>query len=75
LISAAIGIVVAAGEIFGGGVAPVIGGAIAQGSGIQNILWMPLVGVSLGALVSLFLKETAPVKVGVVAPLPSAEIP
>jgi len=75
LISAAIGIVVASGEIFGGGVAPVIGGAIAQGSGIQNILWMPLVGVSLGALVSLFLKETAPVKVGVATPVPSAEIP
>jgi len=64
LISAAIGIVVAAGEIFGGGIAPVIGGAIAQNLGIQNILWMPLVGVALGALVSLFVKETAPAKVG-----------
>ncbi|HET9218607.1 MAG TPA: MFS transporter [Terriglobia bacterium] len=64
LISAAIGIVVASGEIFGGGIAPVIGGAIAQAQGIQNILWMPLVGVAAGALVSLFLKETAPVRVG-----------
>jgi MFS family permease len=64
LISAAIGIVVAAGEIFGGGIAPVIGGAIAQNLGIQNILWMPLVGVALGAVVSLFVKETAPAKVG-----------
>jgi hypothetical protein len=73
LISAAIGIVVASGEIFGGGVAPVIGGTIAQGRGIQNILWMPLVGVSLGALVSLFLKETAPVKVGAATPVRSAE--
>ncbi len=63
LISSTIGIVVATGEIFGGGIAPSIGGAIAQSSGIQNILWMPLVGVTLGAVVCLFLKETAPAKV------------
>src|SRR6185295_5488815 len=49
LISAAIGIVVASGEIFGGGIAPVIGGGIAQSRGIENILWMPLVGVTVGA--------------------------
>src|SRR4030095_10413105 len=73
LISSAIGIVVAAGEIFGGGVAPAIGGAIAQNRGIENILWMPLVGVGLGAAVSLFLKETAPVKVGAATPVPSVE--
>jgi MFS family permease len=64
LISSAIGIVVASGEIFGGGIAPSIGGAIAQSRGIQNILWMPLVGVAAGAVVCLFLKETAPAKVG-----------
>jgi len=67
LISSAIGIVVAAGEIFGGGIAPSIGGAIAQNTGIQNILWMPLVGVSLGVLVSLLIKETAPAKVAKLA--------
>jgi len=75
LISAAIGIVVAAGEVFGGGVAPVIGGSIAQSQGIQNILWMPLVGVSLGAVVCLLLKETAPVKIGAAIPVRSAEAP
>jgi MFS family permease len=64
LVSSAIGIVVATGEIFGGGIAPSIGGAIAQNRGIENILWMPLVGVALGAVVCLFLKETAPAKVG-----------
>ena len=41
-----------------------IGGSIAKNLGIENILWMPLVGVILGAVVALFLKETAPVKVG-----------
>jgi len=60
LTASAIGVVVAVGEIFGGGVAPSIGGAIAQRAGIENILWMPLVGVALGAVVSLFFKETAP---------------
>jgi predicted MFS family arabinose efflux permease len=63
LISSAIGIVVATGEIFGGGIAPSIGGAIAQSRGIENILWMPLIGVALGALVSFFIEETAPSKV------------
>jgi len=67
LISAAIGIVVASGEIFGGGIAPVIGGGIAQNKGIEYILWMPLIGVTFGALISLFLKETAPAKIGAAA--------
>jgi MFS family permease len=64
LISSAIGIVVATGEIFGGGIAPSLGGAIAQSRGIENILWMPLIGVTLGAFVCAFMKETAPAKVG-----------
>jgi len=63
LVSSAIGIVVGSGEIFGGGVAPAIGGAIAQRYGIENIFWMPLVGVAIGALVSIGLQETAPRKV------------
>jgi MFS family permease len=67
LISSAIGIVVATGEIFGGGIAPSIGGAIAKNTGIQNIFWMPLIGVAVGAVVSLFVKETAPEKVRLVA--------
>jgi MFS family permease len=63
LVSSAIGIVVGSGEIFGGGVAPAIGGAIAQRYGIENIFWMPLVGVAVGVLVSIGLSETAPRKV------------
>ena len=64
LISSAIGMVVGAGEIFGGGVAPIIAGAVAQNYGIQNILWVALFGVSLGIVVSVFIKETAPRKIG-----------
>jgi predicted MFS family arabinose efflux permease len=62
LISSAIGVVVGAGEIFGGGVAPAIAGFVGQNYGIQNILWMPLVGVTLGVVVCAFLTETAPSK-------------
>ncbi len=60
LISSAIGVVVGSGEIFGGGIAPAIGGTIAQNYGIENIFWMPFVGVLTGAVVALFLTETAP---------------
>jgi len=44
-------------------VAPAIGGTIAQHYGIENIFWMPLVGVAIGVLVSIGLSETAPRKV------------
>ena len=64
LVSSAIGIVVGAGEIFGGGVAPVIAGYTAQHYGIENILYLALIGVGMGVFVCLFLKETAPRKVG-----------
>ena len=63
LVSAAIGIVVGSGEI-SAGIAQVIGGWVAQNFGIQNILYLPLGAVLLGIVVSLFLKETAPKKVG-----------
>jgi len=63
LVSAAIGIVVGSGEI-SAGIAQVIGGWVAQNFGIQNILFLPLGAVLLGIVVSLFLKETAPKKVG-----------
>lgn len=71
LISSAIGMVVGAGEIFGGGVAPIIAGAVAQNYGIENILWVAMSGVLLGVVVAAFLRETAPRKVGW-APAPAA---
>ncbi|WOD20397.1 MFS transporter [Paraburkholderia kirstenboschensis] len=60
LVSTSIGAVVGVGEIFGGGIAPAMGGYVAAHFGIQNILWLPMVAVVLGILVSMFLKETAP---------------
>lgn len=63
LTSSAIGVVSGAGEIFGGGIAPVITGFIAQRSGIQNMFWVPLIGLALGLIVSTAMKETAPRRV------------
>jgi sugar phosphate permease len=68
LISSAIGLVVGAGEIFGGGVAPYLAGGIADAYGLPNVLWVALAGVGLGIVVCMFLRETAPKKV----PLPAA---
>jgi len=60
LIASVAGIVIGAGEIFGGGVAPSIAGAIAQSYGIQYTLYFALGGQVLGIGISLFLRETAP---------------
>jgi MFS family permease len=65
LVSSAIGVVVGAGEIFGGGVAPSIAGFIGNRYGIENTLYVALTGVVLGVLVSLFLRETAPRKTAI----------
>ncbi|MAU41533.1 MAG: MFS transporter [Kordiimonas sp.] len=74
LVATSIGLVVGAGEIFGGGIAPVISGAIAEKYGIESVLYFALIGVTLGALVSLFLKETAPRKISAAAAsAPTAE--
>lgn len=64
LISSTAGIIIGSGEIFGGGIAPSIAGAIAQNFGIQHTLTMALGGLIAGGIVSLFLVETAPRKLG-----------
>lgn len=62
LISSTAGIIIGSGEIFGGGIAPVIAGNVAQRYGIEHVLTMALIGLAAGALVSLFIRETAPNK-------------
>jgi predicted MFS family arabinose efflux permease len=69
LVSSTTGIIVGSGEIFGGGIAPIIAGGIAQRFGIQHTLTMALAGLLLGVLVSLFLRETAPRKLANNAPV------
>jgi fucose permease len=63
---------VGAGEIFGGGVAPYIAGGIADTYGLPNVLYVALIGVALGIVVCLFLKETAPLGRAIDEPDPVA---
>jgi predicted MFS family arabinose efflux permease len=60
LMSTASGIVIGTGEIFGGGVAPVIAGYVAQHFGIQYIMHLGAAALAVGLVVTLLLKETAP---------------
>lgn len=64
LIASVAGIVIGAGEIFGGGIAPSIAGGIAQNYGIQYTLYFALGGQLCGLIISLFLRETAPRRAG-----------
>jgi MFS family permease len=60
MIAGTTGVIVCVGEVFGGGVAPNIGGRIAGAFGIQHTLDLALAGLVVGTVVSLFYKETAP---------------
>ena len=62
LIGSVAGIVIGAGEVFGGGIAPSMAGSIAQHYGIQYTLYFALAGQIAGLFLSLFLRETAPRK-------------
>jgi MFS family permease len=60
LMATASGLVIAVGELFGGGVAPVVVGQVAQHIGIDRILWIPSVMMALGLLLSILSVETRP---------------
>jgi MFS family permease len=62
LMTTASGLVIGVGEIFGGGIAPVIAGYVAKHFGIQHIMHVGLAALSLGFVVALSLRETAPVR-------------
>ena len=60
MIASVAGLVIGAGEVFGGGVAPAIAGQIAGSSGIQHVFTFVIASLVLGFVIALFLKETAP---------------
>jgi len=64
LASSAVGLVSGTGEFFGGGIGPIIAGYVAQHYGIEKVPVFSLVGLCLGIVVSLFIRETAPRRVG-----------
>jgi len=60
LMATASGVVIATGELLGGGLAPMVGGQVAERFGIQHILWLPIVMMAIGVLLCAGLKETRP---------------
>jgi predicted MFS family arabinose efflux permease len=58
LMATASGLVIAVGELFGGGLAPVVAGQVAERIGIERILWLPIVMMGVGILLSLLTRET-----------------
>ena len=66
MIASVAGLVIGAGEVFGGGVAPAIAGRIAGSSGIEHVFTFVIASLILGFAIALFLKETAPRRTGAV---------
>lgn len=60
LVASTIGLVSGVGEMFGGGVAPVIAGFIAQHFGLARTLDFALGSLIVGGLIAVLLVETAP---------------
>lgn len=64
-VAGSIGLVVGVGEIFGGGLGPITGSFVIPNYGFGGPLYVALIGMIFGFVASMFLRETAPVKVGV----------
>ncbi len=60
LIATASGLVIAVGEIGGGGLAPIVAGQFAERFGIDHLLWLPIGAIAVAILLCLGLKETLP---------------
>nr|WP_320131380.1 MFS transporter [uncultured Holophaga sp.] len=63
LMSSASGVVIGVGEIFGGGIVPMLGGFVAKHFGLTHIFTIAMVGLVIGIVITLFTRETAPRKV------------
>jgi predicted MFS family arabinose efflux permease len=57
LMATASGLVIAVGELFGGGLAPVLVGRVAQRFGIEHVLWLPITMMVLGFLLCLGVQD------------------
>jgi MFS family permease len=64
LVAGSVGLVVGIGEIFGGGLGPIMGSFVIPNYGFVGPLYVALFGMFVGLLASTLLRETAPVKVG-----------
>ncbi len=59
LAATASGLVIAVGELFGGGLAPILAGHVAQSFGIGHVLWLPIATMLIGIFLCLMTEETA----------------
>lgn len=64
LMATSSGVVIATGELLGGGLAPILAGQVAADFGISHILWLPIAALAIGIILSTFLVETRP-RIGV----------
>ena len=60
LMATASGVVIATGELLGGGLAPILGGLVAERFGIERILRLPILTMAIGVLLCFALRETRP---------------
>jgi sugar phosphate permease len=60
LMATASGLVIAVGELIGGGLTPFLVGHLAQRFGIEHVLWLPMIMVSLGFLLCLAIQDIKP---------------
>jgi predicted MFS family arabinose efflux permease len=56
LMATASGLVIAVGELFGGGLAPVIVGHMAKSLGIEHVLWLPMGAMVVGFLLCVAIR-------------------
>ena len=61
LMATASGVIIAVGELLGGGLGPIAAGQVAERFGIEHILWLPIGGLAMGFVLCLFLLETNPI--------------
>lgn len=60
LMATASGMLIATGEIAGGGMAPIIAGMVASRFGIEHLLWLPTGAIVLAIALATLLTETRP---------------
>jgi MFS family permease len=59
LTATASGVIIAAGEFFGGGLAPIVAGQTAERFGIGHVLWLPIGAMVAGLLLCVALRAPA----------------
>ena len=74
LMATASGVVIGVGEIFCGGIAPVLAGHVAGWFGIEYTLYLAIIAIAFGVLIGLGLRETAPAVLQRRTTLPSTSI-